>query len=95
MLLFSCRKDEVLTDKSAKLEFSTDTVLYDTVFTSLGSTTKLLMIYNRNSRPLNISSIRLAGGVSSTFRLNLDGIPGKAFSNVEIPGDDSCLCLWK
>lgn len=89
IVVTSCRKDEILTDSSAKLEFSTDTVLFDTVFASLGTTTRMLMIYNRNSRPLRISSIRLAGGATSTFRLNLDGIPGKAFEDVEIAGDDS------
>ncbi|MFM7054488.1 MAG: hypothetical protein ACKOX7_07090, partial [Bacteroidota bacterium] len=58
----SCKKDDILTDPSAKLEFSLDTVMFDTIFTSLGSTTQSLVIYNRNSRPLNISSVRLAGG---------------------------------
>jgi hypothetical protein len=85
----SCRKDELLTDGSAKLDFSTDTVMFDTVFTSLGSTTRWLKVFNNNSRPVKISSIRLAGGAASTFRLNLDGISGKSFSNVEIPGKDS------
>ncbi len=89
LLASSCRKDEVLTDSSARLEFSLDTVMFDTVFTSLGSTTRQLKIYNRNNRPLKISSVRLAGGAPSTFRLNLDGISGKSFSNVEIPGKDS------
>nr|HMT30788.1 hypothetical protein [Bacteroidia bacterium] len=85
----SCKKDDIITDSSAKLEFSTDTVLFDTVFSSLGSTTKQLKIYNRNSRPIRISSIRLAGGAPSTFRLNVDGIPGKSFTDVEIPEKDS------
>jgi hypothetical protein len=85
----SCRKDDVLTDPSAKLEFSLDTVMFDTVFTSLGSTTQSLVIYNRNKRPLIISSVRLAGGTASPYRLNLDGIPGKAFTDVEIPAEDS------
>ncbi len=85
----ACRKDDILTDSSAKPEFSTDTVLFDTVFTSLGSTTQQLLVYNRNSRPIRISSIRLAGGSSSTYRLNVDGIPGKVFSNIEIPEKDS------
>lgn len=85
----SCKKDDILTDSSAKLEFSEDTVLFDTVFTSLGSTTKQLKIYNRNDQPLRISSIRLAGGATSTYRLNVDGIPGKTFTDVEIPAKDS------
>ncbi len=85
----SCKKDDIITDASAKIEFSEDTVLFDTVFTSLGSTTKQLKLYNRKDRPINISSIRLAGGANSTYRLNVDGIPGKYFTDVEIPAKDS------
>lgn len=85
----SCTKDDILADSSAKLEFSQDTVLFDTVFVSLGSTTKQLIIHNRNNGKLRISSIRLAGGSASHFRLNLDGIPGDVFTDIEIPAKDS------
>lgn len=89
LLWASCRKDDILTDPSAKLEFSLDTVMFDTIFTSLGSTTQPLVIYNRNNQPLLISSVQLAGGNASPYRMNLDGVPGKSFSNIEIPADDS------
>src|SRR4030095_12413713 len=85
----SCKKDEILTDSSAKLEFSDDTIMFDTVFASLGSTTRQLKIFNRNDRPVKISSIKLAGGDLSTYRLNLDGIAAKNFYNFEIPAKDS------
>ena len=78
-----------MTDPSASLDFSRDSVIFDTVFTSLGSTTKLLTIYNTNSRALKITSVRLAGGSASPFRLNLDGIPGRSFNDIEIPANDS------
>ncbi|MFN5325000.1 MAG: choice-of-anchor Q domain-containing protein [Bacteroidota bacterium] len=85
----SCKKDDILKDSSAKLDFSQEEVLFDTVFTTIGSTTQILVIYNKNSRPLLISSVTLAGGASSPYRLNLDGLSGKSFFDVEIPGDDS------
>jgi hypothetical protein len=89
-LLFSaCKKDELLTDPSAKLDFSTDSVLFDTVFTTLGSTTKIFKIYNEHSQTLNISRIYLAGGSSSPFKLNVDGISGKSITDTEIMGGDS------
>src|SRR5688572_13446487 len=69
----SCRKDELLTDSSAKLEFSTDSVLFDTVFHFAGSTTKVFRIYNRHDRTMNISRAYLAGGTGSAFKLNIDG----------------------
>jgi hypothetical protein len=85
----SCKKEEFLTDSSAKLEFSTDSVLFDTVFTTLGSTTKTFRIYNRHSQAMNISRIYLATGSTSPFKLNVDGISGKSISDVEIAGGDS------
>src|SRR6188508_204263 len=85
----SCKKDDLLTESSAKLEFSDDTIMFDTVFASLGSTTKQLKLFNRNSQPIRVSSIRLAGGNASTYRLNVDGLTGKSFSDVEIPAKDS------
>jgi hypothetical protein len=85
----SCKKDEMLTDSSAKLDFSTDSVLFDTVFTTLGSTTKTFRIYNTHSQPMTISRIYLATGSSSPFKLNVDGISGKSINDVEILGGDS------
>jgi hypothetical protein len=89
LLFSSCNKDELLTDSSARLEFSTDSVLFDTVFTTLGSTTKVFRIYNRHSQAMNISRIFLATGSSSPFKLNVDGISGKSITDVDIAGGDS------
>ena len=86
-----CKKDELTTDPNARLEFSEDTILFDTVFTTVGSSTEYLLVYNTNDQGINISSIRLATGATSNFRLNVDGTPGKAFSNVFIDAHDS---LW-
>jgi hypothetical protein len=89
LLFSSCKKDELLKDSSAKLEFSKDSILFDTVFTSMGSTTKSFRIYNKHDQPLNISRIFLATGTNSPFKLNVDGIAGKSISDVEIAGGDS------
>lgn len=86
---FSCKKDKLITDGDAKLEFSQDSILYDTVFTSIGSTTKRFKIYNRHNDPIRVSRLYLGGGSASNFRLNVDGIPGKSFENVDIPAEDS------
>ena len=87
--LFSCKKDELLTDPNAKLDFSEDSILFDTVFTTIGSTTKHFKIYNNNNQPINISSLKIARGSASNFRINVDGVPGVSFSNIEIPRKDS------
>ena len=63
---YSCKKNSTINpDSHLKLEFSADTVIFDTVFTSLGSATHELMVYNRHSDDLKISSIRLLGISSS------------------------------
>jgi hypothetical protein len=87
--LQSCKRDEPLTDSDAHLEFSNDTILFDTVFTSVGSATKHFKIYNRNNRTLKISKIYIAGGENSFFRMNVDGIPGREFSDIYIEAGDS------
>lgn len=88
-LLFSCKKEEFETSSGVQLTFSQDTVMFDTVFTTVGSSTEVLTVYNTESKSISISSIRLALGEPSNFRLNVDGMPGKSFSNVEIGPNDS------
>lgn len=89
MLLLSqgCEKEKI-TKNADQLAFSTDTVLFDTVFTQIGTATRNFKVYNRGKGTLQISSIRLAR-TNSRFRINVDGLPGREFSNVEILPDDS------
>lgn len=82
-----CRKDLLMSDDN--LTFSTDTVVFDTVFTTVGSSTRRFKIYNPSSNPVKISSVTLDGGGDSPYRINLDGEPGTSFKDVTIPGEDS------
>ena len=92
----SCKKNsQINPDSNLKLSFSADTVLFDTVFTSLGSTTHELKIYNRHSDDLKISSIRLVGGERSSFRLNLDGENATEFYDKIIPAEDSLFSFLR
>ena len=85
----SCKKDKLLTDSSATVSFSQDSILFDTVFTTIGSTTRNIRVRNNNNQKINISSIRLEQGASSSFFLNVDGTPGKEVTDVEILANDS------
>jgi hypothetical protein len=85
----ACKKDNITTDSAAKLQFSEDTILFDTVFVTMGSTNKQFTIHNNNDQKIRISSIRLVGGTASLFRINVDGTPGVLFSDVEIDANDS------
>jgi len=86
---FSCKKDKINTDPSLTLSFSTDTLFFDTVFTTIGSVTQRLIVYNNNDGILQIEQISLAGGEASNYRINVDGDPSLVVNQVEIPGHDS------
>lgn len=89
-LAASCTdEEEYTTSPSALLEFSTDTVRFDTVFTTIGSSTQVFKVYNRGDRPLMLPAVRLAGGGRTGFRVNVDGLSGFEFSDIELRGGDS------
>lgn len=91
LVLFSaCLKDPAVnTDSDAKLKFSTDTLKFDTVFTTIGSSTKRIMIYNQYDKTLKISALRLMGGNNSYFKLNVDGLSANEVTDIEILPKDS------
>ena len=87
--LSSCIDDEVSTSSADLLTFSTDTVKFDTVITNQGSPTKQFLVYNRGKKVLNISSIKVAGESKGHFFLNVDGMKGDEFHDIEVRGEDS------
>jgi len=89
LLWSSCRKELEFASSDGNLTFSKDTVYLDTVFTTIGSSTYTLKVYNRNRDDLEIPSIRLGQGLQSNYRLNVDGVAGKEFRNIPIFAEDS------
>ena len=85
----SCRKDFSTIANFGSLEFSKDTIYLDTVFTNIGSATYNLKVYNRGNRSITIPKIALENGTSSNYRLNVDGIAGKEFNDIDILAKDS------
>ena len=88
IFLFSCKKD-FINNNDVTLAFSTDSILFDTLFTTIGSSTHKFKIYNNNNGNINISEIFLAGGNNSNFRINIDGISSANVSNIELLNNDS------
>jgi len=86
LLNSSCRKEQF---GNGNLSFSTDTLTFDTVFTSLGSTTKYFKVFNTDKKAVKITDIRLMHLVGTQFRINVDGVNGDHFTEVEIPAKDS------
>lgn len=74
MLITACdHYDEFTADRSQTLSFDLDTIRFDTLITTIPSATKTLIVHNYGEQGLRISEIRLAGGASSPFRVNVDG----------------------
>ncbi|MBG8555259.1 right-handed parallel beta-helix repeat-containing protein [Hymenobacter guriensis] len=89
------KEDLLTTDRNARLEFSTDTVLFDTVFTQVGTASKRLWVYNRNARAVRVEQLRLAGKAPGTYSLIINGDDQPTADGLEIRGKDSVQILVK
>lgn len=86
----SCVKESsFLDDSSARLQFSCDTVTFDTVFATMGSTTKQLKVYNPYDVAIRFTSISLKDGRNSRFRLNVDGDTSMVVRDLTLAPHDS------
>jgi len=89
-LFFSCQPERNYIEESdARLEFTVDTLFFDTVFTTIGTVTKAFSVRNPHNQFIRIDEIRLAGGAFSVFRINVDGESGLHFSDLDIAPHDS------
>ncbi len=93
----SCKRksEQITTDPEARLSFSQQKITFDTIFSSLGSVTKRLWVYNRHKHAVNISSISLGRLYSSSYKLLINGEEQISLSNYELAGKDSMLMLVK
>lgn len=93
---WGCRKEDQFTsDSGAKLAFSLDTVLFDTVFSQVSpnrplSITKQLWVINNNDKGVRVN-IRIAGNQYGLYKINVDGQPALTVSEKEIRGKDSIV----
>lgn len=88
LITSGCINDAISTSPSDVLTFSRDTVNFDTVFTDLKTPTARLVVANRASKGIVVSSIRFARP-ETEFRVNVDGVSGMEFRDVEIRARDS------
>jgi hypothetical protein len=95
VILQGCRKDIFTTDKSAKLNFSADTILFDTVFTGIGSATRRLKVFNPQKKAVRISEIKLEGLSTSAYQININGQKMNLAKDVELSGMDSLTVFIK
>ena len=94
VFLGSCVEDaDFSSSPTLRLEFSCDTVSFDTLFSDVMSPTAKFLVRNRNDKSLRISNVQLAGGGASPFSVLVDGQYGTAMSNLEIRARDSLYVL--
>jgi hypothetical protein len=89
LYLASCRNDEFDYSPDISLRFSTDSVVFDTIFSGIGSATKGFMVYNPSDKIIKISEIKLGKEEQSKYRINIDGLAADVAHNIEIAGKDS------
>jgi len=95
MLAFSsCKKNGFYTNTDATLQFSSKLITFDTVFTSISTITKVLIVRNPYKNDIK-TDIALVGGATSYFSINVDGIPARQLKDVEIPARDSIFIFIK
>lgn len=85
----SCREDDFNESPDFLLEFSVDTVFFDTIFNTIGSSTQIVKAYNRSSERVRIGTIDLENDPNNSYRINIDGLSGTSFTDIEIGAEDS------
>ncbi|MBX3242599.1 MAG: hypothetical protein KIT80_05615 [Chitinophagaceae bacterium] len=83
-----CGKQGYITHPGATISV-TDSIRFDTIFTSIGSVTRFFTIINTNNQKLKLNTVRLMGGSQSPYKINIDGIPGEAVHNIDLDAGDS------
>ena len=95
--LVACQDDDQFSASTGlRLEFPSDTLLMDTVFSRTPSSTYTFWVHNQNDTGIRMDRIRLKRGNQTGFRVNVDGIyldnaNGSQTSDVEIRRNDSLL----
>ncbi len=84
-----CIDDSFSQSPNDRLEFSLDTIKFDTIFTDLTTPVVRLTVYNRGKKQVSISDIHVNGESDAEFFLNVDGLQGTEFHDVAIRGNDS------
>ena len=86
--------DSFTTSSSNRLAFSVDTVMFDTVFSRVPSSTRTFWVFNHSGDGIRCSNVRLQQGNQTGFRVNVDGIylgatEGYQSSDIEVRNKDS------
>lgn len=94
LLAIACEEsDKFSSDPNLKLAYSKEELNFDTVFTTVASPVEKLKIYNRNNNSITFSSIKLVNPEKSGFRINVDGLAGTDFQDIDLLRKDSIYIM--
>ena len=87
--------DSWTADPQAQLTFGRDTVSFDTLISTVSSSTQRLLVYNNNESGVRITDVRLKHAGKSHFRVNVDGqfLHDGQGSDFEVRRNDSIFVL--
>jgi hypothetical protein len=88
LLLYSCQRDDYYQGSDVEITFSQDTLRFDTVFTSIGSSTRWIKVFNPKDQPIKVD-VQLKNISNTHFRINADGFKGPLIKDIEINSKDS------
>ena len=94
LLAVACSDYESFSDNpNYRLDFSQDTIAFDTLISTIPSSTKTLYAFNNNENGMRITTIQLENGAGSHFRVNVDGrfLSGGIWHNFEVLHHDSLV----
>ncbi len=86
-------EEKITTENAARLTYSSDTIIFDTLFSTVGSITKRLRIYNTNEKAISLDKIALGKGSNSSYKIIVNGEEASSFADEVIFGNDSLLVL--
>lgn len=93
LLALGCVKRPDLFLPEGDLTFSTDTVFFDTIFTTLPSPTERLVVRNYSGHNVLVSTIKLAH--ATDYSLIFDGIAANEIKDYELADGDSAIAFIK
>ncbi len=88
LIIVSCQKDTFFVGDDLTLRYEVDTLRFDTVFTTVGTITRSIKVYNDYDEKVNIESITLRNE-GTKFRLNVQGFSNGPIEDIVIQPQDS------
>ena len=89
--LTACESDFSAVPSLGDLRWTADTLSFDTIFVQTTTPTAHFTLRNKSDKDMTIEEIRLLGGDSSPFMVNINGTDASSVSGIHLRADDSLM----